>query len=274
MPFVVANGVRTYYESAGAESLSDRPALLLIAGNGMDHTTFRDQTGAFGRHFRCITYDMRGVGQSDVTTGGYDIRTMAADAFGLLDALGVGAAHVAGYSLGGAIGLEMALGAPKRVASLSLYSAYSHVAPYLRRRYDLLIKILEESTPEMWAMFSTFSAFGEEYINANDAALEAEVKLRTARWQGPNAPSKPGLLGHYRAILSHDVLDRLDKIACPTWIGVGSSDPVTPPSYSRLMHERIRGSVLRIYPGAPHRLLNFTPEFTQEALAFLIEHRG
>jgi pimeloyl-ACP methyl ester carboxylesterase len=268
MPFVAANGVRTYYEIAG-----EGPPLLLIAGNGMDHTTFRDQTGAFGKHFRCISYDMRGVGKSDVTDGGYDIRTMAADAFALLDALDVGSAHVAGYSLGGAIGLEMALGAPARVGSLSLYSSYSHVAPFLRRRYELLIKILEESTPEMWAMFSTFTAFGEEYINAHDTELEAEVQLRASRWKGPNAPSKPGLLGHYRAILSHDVLERLGRIACPTWIAVGSSDPVTPPSYSRLMHERIPGAILRIYPGAPHRLLNFTPEFTQEALAFLLEHR-
>jgi 3-oxoadipate enol-lactonase len=269
MPFVSANGVRTYYESAG-----EGPPLLLIAGNGMDHTTFRDQVGDFGRHFRCLTYDMRGVGQSDVTEDGYDIRTMATDAFALLDALDIERAHVAGYSLGGAIGLEMALAAPRRVASLSLYSSYSHVAPFLRRRYELLIKILLESTPEMWAMFSTFTAFGEEYINSHDKELEAEVQLRASRWKGPNAPSKPGLLGHYRAILSHDVLDRLDKISCPTWIAVGSSDPVCPPSYSRLMHERIPGAVLRIYPGAPHRLLNFTPEFTQEALGFLLEHRG
>lgn len=269
MPFVTANGVRTHYQVTG-----EGPPLLLIAGNGMDLTTFRDQTPAYGAHFRCISYDMRGVGESDVTADGYDIRTMAADALALLDALGIEAAHVAGYSLGGAIGLEMALAAPARVTSLSLYSSYSHVAPFLRRRYDLLIKILEESTPEMWAMFSTFTAFGEAYINAHDTELEAEVQLRIKRWKGPNPPSKAGLIGHYRAILSHDVLDRLDRIACPTWIAVGSSDPVTPPSYSHLMQARIKGAQLRIYPDAPHRLLNFTPAFTQEALAFLLEHRA
>ena len=216
MPFAVANRVSTYYEVKG-----EGPPLLLIAGNGMDHTTFRDQVPIFARHFRCITYDMRGIGQSDVPDDGYDIRTMAADALRLLDALEIREAHLAGYSLGGAIGLEMALAAPKRILTLSLYSSYSHVAPYLRQRYELLIKILEESTPEMWAMFSTFTAFGEEYINTHDAELEAEVKLRAQRWYGPNAPSKEGLLGHYRAILSHDVLDRLEKIKCPTWIAVG-----------------------------------------------------
>jgi 3-oxoadipate enol-lactonase len=268
MPFVTANGVRTYVEVTG-----EGPPLLLIAGNGMDHTTFRDQVPAFSQHFRCITYDMRGVGKSDVPKDGYTVREMAADALALLTALDATVAHVAGYSLGGAIGQEMALGSPARVRTLSLYSSYSHVAPYLRRRYELLIKILGECTPELWALFTVFTAFGEEYINAHDDELKREVELRVSRWRGPDAASKTGLLGHYQAILSHDALDRLSAIRCPTWIAVGSSDPVTPPSYARLMQEKIAGSRLSIYPGAPHRLLNFSAQFTDHALAFLLAHR-
>jgi pimeloyl-ACP methyl ester carboxylesterase len=269
MPFVTANGVRTYYEIAG-----DGPPLLLIAGNGMDHTAFRDQLPSFAPHFRCITYDLRGIGKSDIPEVGYSVPELARDAFSLLDALGFAAAHVAGYSLGGAIGLEMAIDAPGRVQSLSLYSTFSHVEPYLRRRYELLVKILLETTPELWAMFTVFSAFGEAYINAHDAEIEREITLRIARWAGADAPSKVGLLGHYQAILTHDVRARLPQIRCPTWIAVGSSDPVAPPSYARHLREHIAGSRLRIYPDAPHRLLNFTPQFTADALAFLLEARG
>lgn len=267
MPFVTANGVRTFFESTG-----QGPPLLLIAGNGMDHSTFRDQLPQFSQHFRCITYDMRGVGQSGVPAEGYTVREMATDALDLLTTLGVKAAHVAGYSLGGAIGLEMALASPARVRTLSLYSTYSHVAPYLRRRYELLIKILTECSSEVLAMFTVFTAFGEEYINANDEELKREVAIRDARWRAADEKAKLGLLGHYRAILSHNALDRLAKISCPTWIAVGSSDPVTPPSYARLMHEKIVGSELAIYPGAPHRLLNFAAQFTEQALAFLLAH--
>ena len=268
MPFVVANGIRTFYELSG-----EGPPLVLIAGNGMDHTTFRAQVPDFSRHFQCITYDMRGVGRSDVPDGGYTTEEMATDAFALLDALEIESAHVAGYSLGGAIAQIMAVRAPKRVHTLSLYSSYSHVEPYLRRRYELLIKILEQGDPQLWAMFTTFTAFGEEYINAHDDEVEREVQLRARRWLGEDAPSKVGLLGHYRAILSHEMRDRLAQIACPTWIAVGSSDPVTPPSYARYMHGCINGSKLEIYPGAPHRLLNFTKAFTQEALEFLLIYR-
>lgn len=268
MPFVTANGVRTYVETTG-----EGEPLLLIAGNGMDHTAFRDQVPGFARHFRCITYDLRGIGRADVPESGYTVADMTRDAFGLLSALGISNAHVAGYSLGGAIGMQMAIDDPDRVKSLSLYSTFSHVQPYLRRRYEILIKILIETTPELWAMFTAFSAFGEQYINEHDAEIEKEVGLRAARWRGSDAPSKVGLLGHYRAILGHDVRARLSEIRCPTWIAVGSSDPVAPPSYATYLRDRIAGSVLKVYPGAPHRLLNFTPKFTEDALRFLLEAR-
>lgn len=269
MPFVTANRVRTYFEMVG-----EGEALLLIAGNGMDHTAFRDQLPSFAAHFRCITYDLRGIGKADIPESGYTVPDMARDAFDLLSALGLPGAHVAGYSLGGAIGMQMAIEQPDRVRSLSLYSTFSHVEPYLRRRYELLVKILLETTPELWAMFTAFSAFGEEYINAHDAEIEREVALRTTRWRGADAPSKTGLLGHYEAILAHDVRSGLSAIRCPTWIAVGSSDPVAPPSYAHYLRDHIAGSRLSIYPGAPHRLLNFSPQFTADALAFLLQARS
>jgi pimeloyl-ACP methyl ester carboxylesterase len=70
------------------------------------------------------------------------------------------------------------------------------------------------------------------------------------------------------------VRSRLPEIRCPTWIAVGSSDPVAPPSYARYLQQHIAGSRLCVYPGAPHRLLNFTPQFTADALVFLLEARG
>jgi 3-oxoadipate enol-lactonase len=270
MPFLTANGIRTRYEIEG-----EGPPLLFIAGNGMDRTCFKDQVLAFAKHFRCITYDMRGIGESDVTPADYGTPEMAADALALLDGLKIERAHVAGYSLGGCIGQEMALAAPERVATLSLYSSLDRMQPYLRRRYEILIKVLMEGTPELWAMYTAFTAFGEEYINAHDAEIEQEVKTRAARWYGANPPSKEGLLGHYRALMLHDTSVRLHAIRCPTWIAVGTSDTVTPSSYSKRMQAAIRGAEMQVFEGGPHRLLNFAiREFNQAALAFLLRHRA
>lgn len=270
MPHVTTNGIQSFYRSVGTG-----PALLLIAGNGMDHTTFDEQLPLFGKHFRCIVYDMRGIGQSDVPEGGYTTREMAKDAFALLDALGIEKAHVAGYSLGGAIAQEMALAGPARVLSLSLYSSFDKPAPYMRLRYDILIKVLHETTPELLAMFSAFSAFGEDFINAHEQSIREEIAKRAQRWHMPNAPSKTGLGGHYQAILDHDTSDRLSRIACPTWIAVGSADPVTPVASSLRMHAAIADSRLDVFPGKPHRILNFEAEaFTAMAFDFLAGQKG
>lgn len=269
MPHVNANGIRTFYRSAG-----DGPPVLLIAGNGMEHTAFDEQLAVFSKNFRCIVYDFRGIGASDVPDGGYTTKEMAVDALALLDALDIPRAQVGGYSLGAAIGQEMAIAAPERIASLSLYSGFDKPDAYLKLRYELLVKIIRESTPEMWALFTAFSAFGEDYCNAHEDEVRKEIERRTARWYSPNPPSKVGLEGHYRAILTHDAASRLDRIVAPTWIAVGSEDPVTPVAYSERMHKAIAGSKLEIFPGRPHRILNFqSGPFTERALAFLMEHR-
>jgi len=269
MPHVIANGVRTFYRTMG-----DGPPLLLIAGNGMDHTTFDEQLPAFARHFRCIVYDLRGIGASDVPDSGYTPAEMAKDAWGLLSALGITEVHLAGYSLGGAIAQEMTLAQPARVLSLSLYASYERPLPYMRLRYDILVKVVEEATPELWAMYSAFSAFGPEFINAHHQALREEIAKRIARWERGDAPSRVGLAGHYRAILAHDTADRLHGIACSTWIAVGSNDAVTPSVHSRRMHQLIPKSSLRVFEGKPHRLLNFeAEEFTGCALDFLLQQK-
>ena len=72
----------------------------------------------------------------------------------------------------------------------------------------------------------------------------------------------------------HDTSERARGIRCPTWISVGTSDTVTPPSYSRRLNQLIAGSEMVVFEGGPHRLLNFSVrEFNQAALAFLLRHR-
>lgn len=270
MPVASTRGFETYYESVGSG-----PPLLLIPGNGMDHTAFNEQLPEFSRHFTCLTYDLRSIGASTELEPGYSTRDLADDAIALLEALGALPAHVAGYSLGGAVAQEMAIEHPHAVSSLSLYSTYDRAEPYLRLRYDLLLRILNETNADIWAMFTAFSAFGQRYINDHEAEVREEIARRAARWSGQSPPSRRGLEGHYRAILSHDASDRLSRISCPTFIAVGSEDPVTPPMYSQRLHAGIDGSELAVFEGKPHRLLSFGAErFTAAALEFLLRHRS
>ncbi|TBR18353.1 alpha/beta fold hydrolase, partial [bacterium] len=109
------SGLRLAYETHGRGE-----TLLLIAGLGRDRRMWDAQVPALSKGLRVVTFDNRGVGQSDSPAGPYTAAQMAADAAGLLDVLEVESAHVAGASLGGLIAQELALSRPARVSRLAL----------------------------------------------------------------------------------------------------------------------------------------------------------
>lgn len=104
MPFTDAPGFRMYYEVHG-----DGFPLLLINGLGGDHTEWLFQLPEFSRHFKVITFDNRGAGDSGAPTVPYSTAQMADDAAALLSFLGISRTHVLGFSMGGMIAQEMAL---------------------------------------------------------------------------------------------------------------------------------------------------------------------
>jgi pimeloyl-ACP methyl ester carboxylesterase len=126
MPIAPANGIEICYDEFGSP---DAPALLLIRGFTSQmiswHVEFCERLAAHG--LRVIRFDNRDVGLSTKFDEApqYTLDDMAADGIGLLDHLGIGAAHIAGMSMGGMIAQLMAINHPDRV--LSLASIMSHV---------------------------------------------------------------------------------------------------------------------------------------------------
>lgn len=139
MPIAPSNGIELYYETHGDPS---DPALLLVNGfssqiNGW-FPGFREALAERGRYV--VSFDNRDVGLSThldgvevdlgaltaaAHSGGemppvpYTLATMAADGIGLLDHLGIGAAHIAGSSMGGMIVQQMAIDHPDRVLTMT-----------------------------------------------------------------------------------------------------------------------------------------------------------
>lgn len=113
------NGAELEYETAGE---GPRGTVLAMAGIGDQLVLWPDSF--IGRlvegGLRVVSYDHRDAGLSSRHPAGYALDDMAADAVGLLDHLGVEAAHVVGHSMGGLIAQRLALGHPERVRSLVL----------------------------------------------------------------------------------------------------------------------------------------------------------
>jgi 3-oxoadipate enol-lactonase len=116
VPTAQLNGAHIHYLVEG----SGEP-LLLIAGQGSDHTSWDPVVGDFAASHTCIRWDHRGTGASDKPTDPpYSIEGFAADAVALLDHLGIERAHAYGISMGGRIAQRLAISHRERVGAVVL----------------------------------------------------------------------------------------------------------------------------------------------------------
>jgi pimeloyl-ACP methyl ester carboxylesterase len=123
--FVTANGIRLYYLDWGGSG----PPLILIHGYEDNPHVFDDLAPAFTDRFRVIAYARRGHGQSDAKPP-YDVATLTEDLHGLMDALGIAKADLAGWSMGGDEITAMAGTHPDRVDRIVyLEGAYDWADP-------------------------------------------------------------------------------------------------------------------------------------------------
>jgi len=112
-----AGGTPIAYEATGRR---DGVPLLMLQGLGVDHRGWGLQRFPFGRRYRCLAVDNRGVGESAAAPRPFSLEQMATDAVAVLDAEGVAAAHVLGASMGGVLAQILAVRHPERVRSLVL----------------------------------------------------------------------------------------------------------------------------------------------------------
>jgi pimeloyl-ACP methyl ester carboxylesterase len=119
MPYAVANGLQQYYEEEG----SGPPLVLLNGGFGTVDATINSHWALrpfLAQRFHIVHVEARAHGRTDNPDepDSYTLPTLAADIAALIEQLGLAPAHVAGFSLGGIVGLELALAHPRMVRSV------------------------------------------------------------------------------------------------------------------------------------------------------------
>jgi 3-oxoadipate enol-lactonase len=267
--FADANGARLYYEVYG-----DGEPLLMITGIGLDHESWADVVPAFAPEFKVIVFDPRGTGQSSFPEGvDPTMAVMADDAAALLDALGVDAAHVFGWSMGGMVAQEAALRHPEKIRSLIL-GASTPGGPHSIPSEDWALAALtaflmqgrDVTTPDFLE-----TLFSPAYVaDHRSEAIEYVQRINA----GPPAPA-PVIAAQAQALASHDTYDRLPSITAPTLIINGTDDPIVPVENARILAERIPGAELTLVEGARHLAGTEKPaEVVGAMLDFLRRHAG
>jgi len=264
MPAVRVGDINIYYEDYGKGE-----PLLLIAGWGTDLSCWLPQIPEFSTKYRVIAFDNRGAGRTDAPDEPYSFRMMADDAVGLLDALGIGKAHILGMSMGGCIAQEMAIEHPERTRSLILAAttAAPGASPMLMNTLTAWTAAMKEgvSPKTMARMQLPYVVTSKFFDQPEMVALFVDAMA-----VNPCQPRAYACQRQTEASAAQDTRARLKRIAAPTLVLAGREDIMLPVRHSEQLAALIPGAKLVVLEGGAHGFsLEIADKFNRAVLEFL-----
>lgn len=263
MPRLLVNGASLWYEERGAGS----GTVVFAHGLLWSGRMFDAQVASLSGRYRCVTFDFRGQGRSEVTAGGYDMDTLADDAAALIEALGCAPCHFVGLSMGGFIGMRLAARRPELIRSLVLMETSADPEPAENvPRYRMLggiVRALGGLGMQLVMPKVMRIMFGRTFLA--DPSREAERRLWRQRGMEND---RLGVTRALQGVIDRKPIhDELGRISAPTLVMVGDEDVATVPAKAEQMRDAIAGARLVVIPGAGHTASVEQPDFVNSALA-------
>jgi 3-oxoadipate enol-lactonase len=236
--------------------------VVLSNSLGTTQELWSRQLPELAKRYRVLTYDHPGHGASELPEQPCTVEAFAQGLLGLLDERGLARVSLCGVSLGGMIGMALALEAPERVERLVLSCTSAYLGP-----------------PEGWA---------ERARIVRTNGMEAIADTVVERWFTPELPrEEPETVARFRAMLAAtppegyarcceavaawDARERISVIAAPVLVVAGEDDPATPVEDAELIASRIPGARLHVLERAAH-LANV--ERAEAFTSAVLEHLG
>jgi pimeloyl-ACP methyl ester carboxylesterase len=263
----------TSYSVYAPHSRDALATVVLIHGVGMSQSVWGPQIDALTASYQVVVYDMLGHGNSALPSATPTLAEYASQLKALLDAIGIGRAHVIGHSMGALVALEFALTHPQRTLSVAALNAVYDRTPAQRE-----------------AVMSRAASLGATTHEAQDAQ-DASVDATLSRWFGDPVPGHLtqaaqavralllsvdplGYARTYRLFASSDGahVGRLANLTVPALFLTGECDPNSSPSMSRAMAAATPRGRAEVLPNARH-MMNVTDpaRVNERLLAFLAE---
>lgn len=265
MPYINANGAAIYYEEHG----SGAETIVFAHGLLWSGQMYEAQVAALKDHYRCITFDFRAQGKSQATATGYDMDTLAQDALALIQQLVGKPVHFVGLSMGGFVGMRLAIHHRQWLLSLSLLETSSDPEPKENLlKYKILPKIARIFGMSVVAPQAMNIMFGKTFLT-DPARQQQRAEMRRRLLQNDKVNIGKAIAGVFAR---QGVYQQLPSISTPTLIVVGDEDIATIPAKSRRMHTAIKGSQLVVIPHAGHTSTIETPDAVTQALTEFFHH--
>ncbi len=274
MPTAIANGVNIYYETSGP---STGEPLLLIMGVGsqlvMWPPGFSDALVEAG--YFVIRFDNRDVGLSqkfdeagtpEIMPGAmrklfglsvkapYTLSDMAADAVGLIEAVGLTSAHVFGISMGGMIAQTMAIEHPHRMRSMISMMSTPGSLRFVGRPHAMraMMRRPIPTTPEE-AADGAVAFFN--VVRGPGYTVDESVLRPAAAESFRRCYHRPGFTRQMLAVIaSGDRTRALRQVRVPTLVLHGSHDPLVPVAAGRATAKAIPGARFHTIEGLGHHM--------------------
>lgn len=225
------DGTEIYYEMYGSRD-SEKPVLLLLPGLlGAVSTQWRSFLKPLAADYRLVLPDLRGHGRSGNAQSSLTTARMSSDIAGLLDYLNIESVHIAGYSLGGYLGLILALNQPRRVQTLLLHATKFYWT------VDSVEKMRRQLDPDMLA--EKVPAYADQLVQDHGAR----------QWR---------LLVRHAADMVSDILANglkerdVTRLQTPTLVSVGELDEMVPISEAVRLSRQLPKGELIVLPGVRH----------------------
>ncbi|MEE8346030.1 MAG: alpha/beta fold hydrolase, partial [Dehalococcoidia bacterium] len=257
MPMATVDKKEYFYEEKG----SGFP-VVFAHGLTFDRHMWDPQVEALSGRYRCIAYDFLGHGASPVGEGEYSLEDEAENLHALMARWGASPAHLVGLSMGGMVGMRLALAHPEDVRSLALLDTSAEEEVEERRpQYEALAaagrasglgSVVDAVAPFMFSQGFRQSrpekvgAFRQQFIGSNVEGIVLATKAVARRTS---------------------VLDRITQINVPTLVIVGGEDISTTPDKAQRIVERIAGARLETIEGAGHMTPIEQPERISQLLS-------
>ena len=243
------------------------PMVALIHGFGLNRAMWQWQLPALTPHFGVLTYDLFGHGESAPPTGRPDLAMFSGQLLRLMDRCGIERAAVVGFSLGGMIARRFALDHPDRLSALAILHSAHDRTPAEREAVRRRVRHTREHGPA-----ANVDSALERWFTPAFRAADPELIDLVRTWITNNDPAIFARI--YRVLAEDDaeIVEGLERIACPTLVMTGEDDPGNTPAMSKAMAELIPGARLVILSGLRHMALAESPAAISEPLcAFLRE---